>query len=156
MTAVLLDRINATEWEACLEDMHGRGITRGKALEQLVLEVRRREREEERRDVRCCCNPTKLYGTLPLPHDVREGTVVEFASYGGDTVRLTVAEWHRDVMHSLDEYLKYAGPVPAPLTKRREEGIALKMEEAGRTFEENLELLRRIPGFIERVPHAGH
>jgi hypothetical protein len=97
----------------------------------------------KRMEVRCCCSPRKLLGTLPVPDLTDAGTSVEFS----------VMQPRVNFNHWRDESVTRA-PANRHLTLQAENfqasdgdqmvaGIALKAEGVP------VETLRRIPGFIE-------
>lgn len=101
-----------------------------------------------RMEVRCCCTPNKLLGTLPVADAVFRGGVnsVDFILVGvprlglpSSMITMEIAEWQCHV--SVDEYL--ADSLFSRPTRVAESGAALKHEGV------TIETLRRIPGFIE-------
>lgn len=104
-----------------------------------------------RMDVRCCCTPNKLLGTLPVPEAAfREGidkidfVVVGAPRLGLPSSRITmeISEWQQREI--VDPYL--ADSLFSPVPRVTDGGVALKHENV------TLETLRRIPGFIEAKP----
>lgn len=93
----------------------------------------------KRMEIRCCCTPSKLLGTVPVPD--HSGSLISLplmgrADAGRPPARIEfeVATWARDVF---DRDL--GGYVRVPETALKHEGVTI-------------ETLRRIPGFIESTP----
>lgn len=106
-------------------------------------------------DVRCCCTPNKLLGTLPVPDTTKVGGRVNFVvmkprnsdfrvtrvSPTPDYIEFEVQEWsqiERDQTVPDHELTLFSGH-----GFTRESGVALKHEGV------TVDTLRRIPGFIE-------
>ncbi len=94
-------------------------------------------------EVRCCCQPMKLLGYLPVPPSRAAGDTVTFVIRpvvhcspfgvaGGECAQVCRAE-------------TVALPVARFQSRVGERHLALKSEETP------IEVLRRIPGFVERV-----
>lgn len=102
-----------------------------------------------RMEVRCCCTPNKLLGTLPVTDRVFNGNEqsMEFPLMGVPSqglpysrITLDVAEWVESrIIGPLGDLLVQL-PMDYGLSRS---GVALKHEGV------TLETLRRIPGFIE-------
>ena len=113
-----------------------------------------------RMEVRCCCQPTKKLGTLPVMDSVVLGQNIDFVlirdpakpfkwhagatiSKKRETIRFEVAKW-ADFVPLTPENRKKA------LSISEEEGMAL-VDRGMALKHENvtIETLRRIPGFLE-------
>jgi hypothetical protein len=85
-------------------------------------------------EVRCCCNPVKLYGRLEIPHALVAGSrsikfpMYDLATGDYDSVEFEIAHFTADGKSRAEPALKFEGDQP---------------------FDEKLALLRRIRGFEE-------
>jgi hypothetical protein len=66
-----------------------------------VVSVRRAASHHGRLEVRCCCQPEKLLGSLPVPDGVREGQTLVYAyldcqQNGHGKITFKVARWVLD------------------------------------------------------------
>ena len=97
----------------------------------------------KRVEIRCCCEPTKLLGTVPVIESlVVVGRTVVLPLFGvperglrRSEIALEVAEWFQTV--------RVHGAPDEASVKRVGGGIALRGDGIA------IETLRRIPGFIE-------
>lgn len=94
-------------------------------------------------DVRCCCRPEKMLGSLPVMDAVRVGDLVRFVVMK-PAMRMADFHWRaaalptaNDIRHVQMEVLDWSDP------KTRDAGVAIKADGV------DIETLRRIPGFIE-------
>lgn len=97
----------------------------------------------KRMEVRCCCTPKKLLGTLPVPDLTSEGTSVDFALM---QPRINFNHWRGEkaARASANRRLTLqAQSFQAVEGETMLAGIALKAEGVP------IETLRLIPGFIE-------
>lgn len=102
----------------------------------------------KRMEVRCCCVPNKLLGTVPVPEIlIRDGGRVTLPLMGNLSAGLTrssiefeVQRWSKSSIAPLSQLPGNGLEEPVIV---RESGIALKHENV------TLDTLRRIPGFIE-------
>lgn len=88
-------------------------------------------------EVRCCCQPQKLLGWLPVPDDVHDGRVLRFI--------VRPARWEFTSVEATPEYKK-VDEIELPVARLGIVGVtilALKSEETP------IERLRLIPGFVE-------
>lgn len=95
----------------------------------------------KRIDIRCCCAPGKLLGSLPVRDDTRAGEVVRFVvmkprTYAAPDRNRVAAQSVPEVSLTVEAFTDLSGAHP-------KFGIALKAEGV------TVETLRRIPGFIE-------
>lgn len=102
-----------------------------------------------RLEVRCCCQPQKLLGTVEVPDDTRRGQNVTWV-LAPSMLCAKLDEWL-----SHPEFKVYRRPaetltlpiqtfvIPPGLATRGESGLAVKAEGVG------LETLRKISTFIE-------
>jgi hypothetical protein len=107
-----------------------------------VVSVRRAASHHGRLEVRCCCQPEKLLGSLPVPDGVREGQTLVYAyldcqQNGHGKITFKVARWVLDHVRDLDV------PGVHGFELDREYGLALKHEGV------TLATLRKIRGFVE-------
>jgi len=89
-------------------------------------------------EVRCCCQPQKLLGWLPVPDGVKPGQMIKFT--------VTPARWVLESFESEPAHLPadvIALPVATFSYGFDHRSLALKSEETP------LERLRLIPGFVE-------
>lgn len=100
----------------------------------------------KRIDVRCCCTPGKVLGSLPVRDDTSAGEVVRFVvmkprtrAAPARTTALIVSI--SEVCLTAETFADLSGAHP-------KYGIALKADGV------ELETLRRIPGFIEEKRDA--
>lgn len=101
----------------------------------------------KRIEVRCCCSPRKLLGSLPVPDSTKPG----------DTVRLVVMKprtyapptGHYNRPRNDDPYIHLPIETFADMSGAHPKyGIAVKAEGVA------IETLRLIPGFIEEKAHV--
>ncbi len=109
-----------------------------------------------RMEVRCCCQPEKLLGTLPVPDRVRRGQVKSIAfpitgKIDWDTGRhipqssitFAVERWATIVKLTPDSRKSARRFSELEGLAEMDGGLALKHENV------TIETLRRIPGFLE-------
>lgn len=93
-------------------------------------------------EVRCCCQPQKLLGWLPVPDGTRRGSHVRFAVR--QDLELVTAPGHAaPVNTSVELPVETFGTYDA--SGERVKHIALKSEETP------IDVLRRIRGFVENT-----
>jgi hypothetical protein len=95
----------------------------------------------KRIEVRCCCQPQKLLGTLPVPDQTGLGAMVKFVvmkprTYAQPRGHNRPLNGDPYIHLPTESYADMTGPHP-------KYGIALKAEGV------SIEQLRLIPGFIE-------
>ncbi len=96
-------------------------------------------------EVRCCCQPQKLLGWLPVPDDVRDG----------DTVCFTKNECHAFAEQALfqpSHFVRITLPVATFREMRGgvdEEDVQVTQHLALKSEETPIDVLRKIPGFKE-------
>ena len=87
--------------------------------------------ERVRLNVRCCCQPIRVYGTLLVPKALaRAGAAIYLSLPGGERLRLEVAR-------------------VSPYLIADTEELALRYEGDNLSFEQKLERIRHAPGFEE-------
>ena len=104
----------------------------------------------KRMEVRCCCTPNKLLGTLPVPDGAGPGARIKFPlmqhamqmTRAESSLEFEAQRWTLAV-ELPPELLMYAQSAVLEKMARPDGGVALKREGV------TVETLRLIPGFIE-------
>lgn len=95
----------------------------------------------KRLDIRCCCEPAKLLGSVPVPDSASAGQAVKFVvmrprvrTADASSLRFTAAP--REIVLKVEAFTAFGDAHP-------KFGVAVMADGV------DVETLRRIPGFIE-------